>query len=150
MANPYKNCREWIWGYSHCDDVFGYNKMHFAFVWYSLKQNRWIYFDRYLYEGVAEDMIMFGEIQYYRNATYQGERCMQFRFSHLAYKPERIPFTRKEKLAVWAKYNYECNYCGRLYDLQIDHIRPVSKGGTNHPDNLQLLCRSCNMKKFNY
>jgi 5-methylcytosine-specific restriction endonuclease McrA len=29
----------------------------------------------------------------------------------------------------------------------IDHIIPVSRGGTNDVDNLRLLCRSCNSKK---
>jgi 5-methylcytosine-specific restriction endonuclease McrA len=31
--------------------------------------------------------------------------------------------------------------------LEIDHIRPVSRGGTNDPDNLQVLCRDCNAGK---
>jgi hypothetical protein len=31
--------------------------------------------------------------------------------------------------------------------FQIDHITPMSKGGKTTPDNLQLLCRSCNLKK---
>ena len=30
---------------------------------------------------------------------------------------------------------------------EIDHIFPVSRGGTHEPDNLQCLCRSCNSKK---
>jgi 5-methylcytosine-specific restriction endonuclease McrA len=30
---------------------------------------------------------------------------------------------------------------------EVDHIFPVSRGGTHEPDNLQCLCRSCNSKK---
>lgn len=32
-------------------------------------------------------------------------------------------------------------------DLQIDHVVPVSKGGVNNLDNLQLLCKKCNAAK---
>lgn len=30
---------------------------------------------------------------------------------------------------------------------EVDHIVPVSKGGTNEMDNLQALCKSCHSKK---
>ena len=53
--------------------------------------------------------------------------------------------------AAQKENNYLCANCGKtsphkgLY--QIDHIFPMSKGGKTAPENLQLLCRSCNMKK---
>lgn len=40
-----------------------------------------------------------------------------------------------------------CAGCGSAKKLEVDHIVPLSKGGTNWPSNLQMLCRSCNAKK---
>lgn len=51
--------------------------------------------------------------------------------------------------------SYTCNYCGvALSDephllLEVDHIVPVSKGGTSTEANLQTLCWRCNRAKSN-
>ena len=45
-----------------------------------------------------------------------------------------------------------CNGCKEHYEpniCEVDHIIAKSKGGTDHIDNLQILCRPCNMKKGN-
>jgi HNH endonuclease len=39
----------------------------------------------------------------------------------------------------------QCGYSGEY--IEFDHIIPRSKGGTNTVDNIQLLCRRCNLKK---
>ena len=41
---------------------------------------------------------------------------------------------------------HKCVKCGSD-EVTVDHIVPVSKGGTNHIDNLQPLCRPCNSGK---
>jgi 5-methylcytosine-specific restriction endonuclease McrA len=46
--------------------------------------------------------------------------------------------------------NYTCSICGKHGKVVIDHIVPLSRGGTNDIDNLQPLCHSCNVKKRNY
>lgn len=47
--------------------------------------------------------------------------------------------------------DYTCVICGKRSDTRgtfhIDHIKPLSKGGHTNEKNLQILCRSCNLKK---
>lgn len=50
-------------------------------------------------------------------------------------------------LALIDRDGYGCKQCGTQDDLTIDHIVPVSKGGSDDPDNLQLLCQNCNSQK---
>jgi hypothetical protein len=40
-----------------------------------------------------------------------------------------------------------CANCGAGNRLTIDHIVPLSKGGSNDDDNLQLMCLPCNQRK---
>jgi len=47
------------------------------------------------------------------------------------------------------KLERRCVMCGVTNDLTLDHIKPLSKGGTNDNDNLQILCRKCNASKGN-
>jgi 5-methylcytosine-specific restriction endonuclease McrA len=44
---------------------------------------------------------------------------------------------------------YKCIQCSSTEFLEIDHIVPISKGGTSTEENLQVLCRVCNRKKWN-
>lgn len=46
------------------------------------------------------------------------------------------------------KWNRECAYCGtKDTQLQIEHIKPKSKGGSDRISNLTLACECCNQKK---
>jgi hypothetical protein len=71
-------------------------------------------------------------------------------------KPEPEPIKRKPikpslRFEILKRDDYRCQMCGVTAKdgatLEIDHILPVSKGGTNDPDNLQVLCRDCNAGK---
>lgn len=51
-----------------------------------------------------------------------------------------------------AKYGHECQYChGKSKDpvLEIDHIIPSSRGGSDRVSNLTLACHTCNQDKGN-
>jgi hypothetical protein len=57
----------------------------------------------------------------------------------------------KERVRQRAKNR--CEYCLSRQEyvlgrLQIDHIQPVAKGGTNNEDNLCLACELCNQYKW--
>ena len=64
---------------------------------------------------------------------------------------ELTPSQKKEhKHTLFRLQNYLCNGCNwefNIKNLQMDHIVPKAKGGTDHKDNFQLLCSACNSKK---
>lgn len=46
--------------------------------------------------------------------------------------------------------NVWCKMCNRNFPLdvmEVDHIKPKSKGGSDKPRNLRLLCPTCNRRK---
>ena len=48
------------------------------------------------------------------------------------------------------KWGRKCTYCGiQNVPLQIEHIEPKSKGGSDRVSNLCLACQKCNQKKSN-
>ena len=49
---------------------------------------------------------------------------------------------------VWIRNKGQCAACGSRNDLQYDYIMPISDGGHNTLDNLQLLCETCNQEKI--
>lgn len=52
-----------------------------------------------------------------------------------------------DRQALYERDGHTCRYCGSTDSLSLDHIIPVSQGGTDEPDNLVTACRSCNSAK---
>ncbi|MCX6748444.1 MAG: HNH endonuclease, partial [Candidatus Pacearchaeota archaeon] len=54
------------------------------------------------------------------------------------------------RFAILEKYNFSCAYCGRRppeVALELDHVFPKSKGGTNGSSNRVPACWECNHGK---
>jgi 5-methylcytosine-specific restriction endonuclease McrA len=51
------------------------------------------------------------------------------------------------KQAVWQRDQGKCIQCAATAYLEFDHIIPFSKGGASTLNNIQLLCRKCNLAK---
>ena len=64
--------------------------------------------------------------------------------------PNRVKLTPTERQRIYDKMTGRCAYCGckiSIKNMQIDHIKPVSRGGGDDADNLFPACRSCNHRK---
>ena len=52
--------------------------------------------------------------------------------------------------AVFERDHYTCQYCGKKGGiLEVDHVIPFSKGGSDDMSNLVTSCRKCNRQKNN-
>ena len=58
--------------------------------------------------------------------------------------------SKKNRTKLYGEQKGHCAGCGEHFQdrhLEVDHIIARSKGGTDHIDNLQLLCTACNRVK---
>ena len=60
-----------------------------------------------------------------------------------------VPY-RQNKHVLFGQQEGRCNGCRSAFEfrhLEVDHVIPQSSGGTDHIENLQLLCGHCNRVK---
>lgn len=65
-------------------------------------------------------------------------------------KPKRKALSKKVRFEVFKRDSFTCQYCGASAPeavLNVDHIKPVAKGGTNRMTNLVTACFGCNSGK---
>ena len=61
-----------------------------------------------------------------------------------------LPNYRTHRHRLYGEQEGVCRGCETHFPfrvMDVDHIMPRVKGGTDHPDNLQLLCSGCNRSK---
>lgn len=58
-------------------------------------------------------------------------------------------YTRQDVIAQYNRQKGKCYYCGKKVGgkFHVDHVVPLSRGGSNNPDNLVVACPSCNVRK---
>ena len=52
----------------------------------------------------------------------------------------------KKHREIFERDQYKCTNCSSTHSLEVDHIKPRALGGTDDPENLRLLCKSCNQR----
>ncbi|MDF5719705.1 MAG: RNA-guided endonuclease IscB [Rhizonema sp. PD37] len=86
--------------------------------------------------AISQELVRF-DTQLMQNPKIQGKEYQQGTLA--GYE------TREYLLEKWGR---QCAYCGlKEIPLQIEHIHPRAKGGSNRLANLTLSCENCNIKK---
>jgi len=85
--------------------------------------------------------------------VYEPDLCEEvqiFERKFILCRLENIDYDlwRKTRQRIFERDDYTCRYCGvRGGRLEIDHVIPISRGGSNHEDNLATACMPCNRRK---
>jgi len=88
--------------------------------------------------GISQELVRF-DLQKLENPEISGVQYQQ---------GELQGYEVREYLLE--KWNRQCAYCGvEEVPLEVEHIKPRSKGGTNRISNLTLACHECNQAKGN-
>lgn len=96
--------------------------------------------------GIRKIRAIWPEIEPYFTRTEDG-----WRLSEDWCKPQLLSSDRRDLTylldALIDFWGSLCVYCGEPSELEIEHIVPLARGGTNEITNLTVACKSCNMKK---
>jgi len=85
----------------------------------------------------------------YENAKFDTQLMRNPEISGIEYQQGTLQgYEVREYLLE--KFNRKCCYCEKTdVPLEVEHIIPKSRGGTDRIDNLCLACRDCNQRKGN-
>lgn len=94
------------------------------------------------------------------DAVPKERRCARFREDiNSSYHPKRRAkkfgaegsHGWRDILRKWDEQGGICALCPKTLNggFHVDHIMPLSKGGSDWPENIQLTCPPCNIRKSN-
>lgn len=78
------------------------------------------------------------------NLEVERQRSREYQHRRRTLKGQGTPETMAR---VAELVDDPCVYCGSTENIEIDHIVPLSRGGTHTPENLAPACRPCNRSK---
>jgi hypothetical protein len=95
----------------------------------------------YVASKLGHLFVVFGEREDMIRIPFRKPTPSRLRVQARAHIPEDV------RWEVWERDGFSCVHCHKRRFLTLDHIIPVSKGGSDDPSNLQTLCRTCNSRK---
>ena len=109
-----------------------YRKAYFK-RWYSVEENR---------QRMLERSKRWREEHPEKNAAKQRNRLARIKAAEGSH-------TAEEVLAIGEGQGWLCFYCltPTEEDYHVDHMTPISRGGSNSMENLAIACPSCNISK---
>ena len=86
------------------------------------------------------------------DARWQRENADRSRVNYARWRAKRAEvadsdLTFEQWMQVLARWGFRCAYCGTQDGLGIDHVIPLSAGGSNAQANVVPCCKPCNSKK---
>jgi 5-methylcytosine-specific restriction endonuclease McrA len=127
-----------LWKANNKDKIREYNKKHgySAYLKYKETEN-------------GKEVRRRNKLKY--NSTLKGKLTdKRSKHKRRAIMENAGTYTNEQWQERLAEYNYCCAYCYKPFpvnELTVDHMQPISRGGTNTIDNLVPACKSCNSRK---
>lgn len=78
------------------------------------------------------------------NLEYGRVKCAERRARKRAVESS---LTTAEWIEIQKRFDYRCAYCLKPKKLSMDHVVPISKGGSHTADNVVPACLRCNSRK---
>ncbi len=111
-------------------------------------------------DEVLEKLRIAPKEHYAKNKERYAERGKRRRAEHPEVMRQYVAARRAKKIACGGKYTTvdierlkkaqrgRCYWCSTSYGrYEVDHVVPISRGGSNGPENIVLSCRTCNRSK---